>query len=177
MKLSPLALVLSGLALVTAGTVATAQIEWLDLAQMVAKTDQAVYATITSKQVVRVEASAEGPELFFTNLHLEGYSLKDGDPRSIDVWFPGGFINETEGVHNSEAPSADDQKVGNNVVAFYKWQPNMGSGFSGMALYASHGGLYRTFENRNGVVVVQGRGDGYAIPTNVTLSDLDTQIQ
>jgi hypothetical protein len=177
MKLSPLALTLTGLALVAAGTLASAQIERLDLPQMVAKADQAVFGTITSKEVIRIESSVDGPELYFTSLHIDGYSLKSGEPYAVDAWFPGGFINATEGVHNSEAPSADDQMVGNKIVAFTKWSPNMGGGLAGQALYASHGGLYRTFENRSNVTVVQGRGEGYAIPTNITLSDLDGQIQ
>ena len=177
MKLSPLALLLSGLALVAAGALGTAQIERLDLAQMVAKTDNAVYGTITSKEVIRIDSPEDGPELYFTSLTVDGYSLKDGLPTSVDVWFGGGFINATEGVHNSEAPSADDQKVGNLIVAFYKWSDNMGGGLAGNGLYAWHGGLYRTFENRSGATIVQGRGEGYAIPTNITLVDLDNQIQ
>ena len=176
MKLSPLALLLSGLALIAAGALGTAQIERLDLAQMVAKSDNSVYGTITSKEVIRIDHPVDGPELYFTSLTVEGYSLKDGQPTTVDVWFGGGFINETEGVHNSEAPSADDQKVGNLIVAFYKWSDNMGGEFAGNALYASHGGLYRTFENRSGTTIVQGRGEGYAIPTNITLVDLDNQI-
>lgn len=177
MKLSPLALVLSGLAMVAAGAAATAQIERLDLAQMVAKTDNAVYGTIVGREVVRIVSPDDGPVLYFTTLQVEGVSLKNGEPVTVDFWFGGGFINQTEGVYNSEAPSADDQKPGNKVVAFYKWENNMGGGLAGNALYAWHGGLYRTFENRAGVTIVQGRGDGYAIPTNMTLADLDQQIQ
>jgi len=174
MKLSLLAL--SGLALVAAGALGTAQIERLDLAQMVAKTDNAVYGTISGKEVIRIDSPDDGPELYFTGLTIDGVSLKDGQATSVEVWFPGGFINETEGVHNSEAPSGDDQQVGNPIVAFYKWSYNMGGEFAGNALYASHGGLYRTFENRSGTTIVQGRGEGYAIPTNITLVDLDNQI-
>ena len=176
MKLSPFALVLTGLALVTAGAVGTAQIERLDLAQMVAKTDNALFGTISSKEVIRIDSPNDGPTLYFTGLTVTGTSLKSGQPVTAEMWFPGGFINETEGVHNSEAPSADDTKVGNPVVVFYKWQENMGGDFQGNGLYASHGGLYRTFENRNGETIVQGRGDGYAISTNTSLTDLDNQI-
>jgi hypothetical protein len=177
MKLSPLALALSGLALVAAGTVATAQIERLDLAQMVAKTDNVVFGTIINREVFQITSPDDGPVLYFTNIQVDGVSLKDGQPRTVDVWFGGGFINATDGVHNSEAPSMDDQQVGNKVVAFYKWSDNMGGGLAGNALYAWHGGLYRTFENRGGATIVQGRGEGYAIPTNTTLADLDNQIQ
>jgi hypothetical protein len=177
MKLSPLALVLSGLAMVAAGAAATAQIERLDLAQMVANTDNVVFGTIMNREVYRITSPDDGPVLYFTNIQVDGVSLKDGQPRTADLWFGGGFINETEGVYNSEAPSTDDQKLGNKVVAFYRWENNMGGGLSGNGLYAWHGGLYRTFENRKGETIVQGRGEGYAIPSNITLSDLDGQIQ
>ena len=42
---------------------------------------------------------------------------------------------------------------------------------------AWHGGLYRTFETRGGKTIVQGRGDGYAIPVNVELGELTTQVK
>jgi hypothetical protein len=81
-----------------------------------------------------------------------------------------------EGVFNSEAPSADDIAIGNKVVAFYKWTNNMGGDLSGNALYASHGGLYRTFTARTNGVIVQGRGEGYAITSNRTLVELRQQV-
>jgi hypothetical protein len=177
MKLSPIALLLSGLALAAAGSLASAQIERLDLAQMVARTDDAVFGTILHREVVQIEVPNDGPVLYFTGLTVQGLSLKTGEPSYVTAWFPGGFIDDVNGVHNSEAPSTDDQQVGNEVVVFHKWQPNMGGDFQGNGLYASHGGLYRTFQNRAGDTIVQGRGEGYAIPTNVALSELDSQIQ
>ena len=176
MKLSHLAL--AGLALVSAGTLAAAQIERLDLPTMVQRTDDAVYGAIVAKEVAKiVSEEPDGPTLYFTKITVDGYSLRSGQPKVVDMWYGGGFVSPTEGVHNSEAPSADDTKIGNKVVAFHKYEYNMGNGLSGYALYAWHGGLFRTFTNRAGDVVVQGRGDGYAVPTNLTLSDLDGQIQ
>jgi hypothetical protein len=87
----------------------------------------------------------------------------------------GGWIDETHGSFNSEAPSADDTKVGNKVVCFYKHVENMGGDFAGNVIYTWHGGIYRTFERKNDTIV-QGRGDGYAISNNVMLSDLQAQI-
>lgn len=176
MKLSPIALVLSAGALVAASTLVTAQIERLDLSQMVAKTDNAVYGTITHKKVIRIDHPTDGPELYFTTLTLEGRSLKSGQALTVDVTFAGGFIDDEHGVNNSEAPTADDVEVGNSVVAFYRWTDNIGGGLAANALYAAHGGLYRTIDARKGTIVL-GRGDGYAIPKNITLSDLDALIQ
>jgi hypothetical protein len=161
-----------------ASALSLAQIERLDLDQMVARTDGVVYGEILHKEVVRVAATPDSPVLYFTGLTIGGRSLRGaGDATQVEVWFPGGFVDGTEGVHNSEAPSTDDQKVGNQVVAFYKWSDNMGGGFAGNALYASHGGLYRTFAARGGEPIVQGRGEGYAVASNRTLVDLDQRIQ
>ena len=41
------------------------------------------------------------------------------------------------------------------------------------ALYASHGGLYRVVSTKRDRVVL-GRGDGYAVSQNSTLTDLST---
>ena len=176
MKLSPSALSLSVAALVAAGSLASAQIERLDLAQMVAKTDNSLLGTIVGKEVIRIDHPIDGPELYYTTLTIEGTSLKDGKAMTVDVTFPGGFIDETHGVYNSEAPSADDIKTGNRIVAFYKWSDNMGGDLAANALYASHGGLYRTFDTRRDVIV-QGRGEGYAISNNLSLTQLRQDVQ
>ncbi len=176
MKLSPPALSMSVAALLAAGSLASAQIERLDLGQMVSKTDNSLVGTIVGKEVIRIDHPVDGPELYFTTLTVQGTSLKDGKELTVDVTFPGGFIDAEHGVYNSEAPSADDIQTGNRVVAFYKWSENMGGDLSANALYASHGGIYRTFDNRKDIVV-QGRGEGYAISANVSLTQLKQDVQ
>ena len=179
MRPSPLALPLTAAAFLVAATLGTAQIERLDLNQMVSKTDNAVFGTITNKEVIRIDHPKDGPELYFTTLTIEGHSLRsnsdNNEPLTVDVTFAGGFIDSVRGVHNSEAPVADDVRVGNRVVAFYKWTDNLGGDLAGNGLYAAHGGLFRTIETRQGTVV-QGRGEGYAVSTNVTLANLNQQI-
>jgi hypothetical protein len=135
-----------------------------------------VLGTIVGRNVIRIDHPIDGPELYFTSLTIEGRSLTTDLPQTVDVWFGGGFVSPTEGVFNSEAPSMDDQKVGNQVVAFYKFVENMGGDLSGNVLSCWHGGLFRTFESRNGTIV-QGRGDGYAIPSNVRLAELNERIR
>jgi len=154
----------------------SAQIERLTLDQMVAKTDNSVLAEIVGRKVFRVDHPVDGPELYFTTLTLQGTSLRDGKPVTVDVTYPGGFIDEEHGVHNSEAPSADDVKLGNTVVAFYKWSDNLGGDVRGNALYASHGGLYRTVAGPTGSVVL-GRGEGYAIDKNKSVANLESAVR
>src|SRR5262245_8545487 len=162
----------SAAGLAVAATLGLAQIERLDLTQMVSKTDDAVVGKIVQSRVVRTDDPV--PELYFTTLTIEGKSLYRDEPVTVDVTFAGGFISPTEGVFNSEAPSADDVKLGNRVVAFFKHSENMGNGVSGNALYAAHGGLYRVFNSTQGPVVL-GRGNGYALSRNWQLDALDAE--
>lgn len=164
------------LALLASDPQATASIERLTLDQMVSKTDDGVDATIVSSRVFRVDHPTDGSELYFTTLTLAGRALSDGRASTVDVTFPGGFLNENEGVWNSEAPSADDIRTGNRVIAFFKFAPNMGGDVAGNALYASHGGLFRVVEGAQGPVAL-GRGEGYAVANNVRVADLETAVQ
>ncbi len=175
MKFSTLGRGAVALAISAAATIATAQILRVNLTEIVAKTNDAVLGTIVKKHVVRIDHPVDGPELYFTTLSIEGVSLETAKPVTVDVSFMGGFIDAEHGSFNSEAPSADDTKIGNKVVCFYRYNENMGGDFSGNEIFGWHGGIYRTFE-RSGNVVVQGRGDGYAVPSNVLLSDLKAQI-
>jgi hypothetical protein len=175
MKLSPFAPAAIA-ALVGLAAIATAQIVRLDLPKMMASSDDVVYGTIRNKHVIRIDHPVDGPELYFTTLTIQGRSLKTDLPVTVDVTHMGGFVDATHGSFNSEAPSADDERLGSQVVCFYKHCDNMGGDLEGNSIVAWHGGIYRTFERR-GSVIVQGRGDGYAVPTNVALTDLGTQIK
>jgi hypothetical protein len=137
--------------------------------------DNAVYGEIVNRQVFRVDHPIDGPELFFTRLTIEGRSLANNSPMTVDVLYHGGFVSEDEGVYNSEAPAEDDVMLGNQVVVFYSWSDNMGGEVSGNALMAAHGGLYRTLQGP-GHATVLGRGDGYAVRSNVRLGDLDAEV-
>lgn len=176
MKLSrPRALLCAAGALLTLGALGTAQIERLTLAQMIAKTENTVFGTIVDSEVFKVDHEKDGPDLYFTTLFIQGHSLIDGKQVNVDVTFPGGMTEDGEGVYNSEAPSADDIKTGNKVVVSYKWVENMGGDVAGNLLWASHGSLFRTAETPGGTIVL-GRGDGYAVSNNVSLSALDEDV-
>ncbi len=174
MKALSLSLI-GAVAILAIGTLGHAQIERLTLDSMVQKTDDTLFAEITNKEVIRIDDEKDGPQLYFTHLTLQGESLESGEPATITVTFPGGFISDEDGVWNSEAPSDDDIKIGNHVVAFYKHLDNAGGGLECNFLYASHGGLYRTVESPAGTIVL-GRGHGYAIDNNVSLEDLGKAV-
>ena len=166
---------LSAVALAAATAIGLAQIERLDLPKMVAKMDDAIVGTITEKYAIRIDHPVDGDELYFTHITVEGRSLVTGENKTVVVTYNGGWVTPEEGVHNSEAPSEDDTRVGNEVVTFYAWTPNMGGDLSANGMIALHGGLYQVAEGRKGDVVL-GQGDGYAISSNITLDDLDSAM-
>jgi hypothetical protein len=172
-------LALGALAVVALESAGTAQIERLSLRQMVSRTDNCVMGSIIGREVIRVDHPVDGPELYYTFLTIQGRSLLDNAPVTVDVAYAGGFIDKERGVYNSEAPSEDDTRVGNRIVAFYKWTDNMGGDVAANALYTAHGGLYRTY-NFKGRIIIQGRGQGYAIESNIEraqLTDRMTEIK
>lgn len=156
--------------------VSPAQIKSFTLEEMVQTADQAVHGQIIAARVFRVDSPRDGEGLYYTTLTLQGHTLADAQPITVDVTFRGGFISETEGVFNSEAPSADDTKVGKKVVVFYRWSDDLGGGVAANQLVAAHGGLYRVVEGVRGAAVL-GRGEGYAIRKNLRISELGSAVQ
>jgi len=166
----------AALSLSAAAAIGMAQIKAMNLEEMVDTADTAVYGQIIDRHVFRVDDPIDGPELYFTTLTIEGRNVETGDLMTVDVTFHGGFINDTEGVYNSEAPAKDDIQVGTPVVAFYKWQDNMGGSVAANALVAAHGGLYRTI-GAGSMEIVLGKGEGYAIDYNMMVGDLGEAIR
>jgi len=162
-------------ALVLSLAIGHAKIERLTLAQMVQRADDCVVGRIVESAVFRVDHPIDGAELYFTRLTIEGRSLYAGSAISVPVTFAGGMLPGGEGVWNSDAPSAAETRVANEVVVFYKWTDNMGGGVAANALYCAHGGLYRVVRTRKGDFVL-GRGEGYAIDGNAKLVDLEQQV-
>jgi len=166
---------LGALARVALQSAGTAQIERLSLRQMVNRTDNCVMGIIRGREVIRIDHPVDGPELYYTFLTIEGRSLINDAPLTVEVAYAGGFIDDEQGVYNSEAPSEDDTRVGKRVVAFYKWSDNMGGDVAANALYTMHGGLYRTYDFK-GKTIIQGRGQGYAIESNIERAQLTTRM-
>ncbi len=162
-------------ALALLGAVGLSQIKEMTLPEMVAEADHAVYGEISAQNVFVVDHPVDGPELYFTTITIEGRLVGAETPVTVDVTFQGGFIDDEHGVYNSEAPAADDVKVGNRVVAFYKWLDNMGGDVAANALMCAHGGVYRTMDGPKGTVVL-GRGKGYAVSANTKIEALDAKV-
>jgi hypothetical protein len=167
---------IASLLLAALGAAAVAQIKSFTLEEMVQTADQAVYGQIIGSRTFRADSATDGSEHYFTTITVQGRTLREAQPTTVDVTFRGGFVSATEGVYNSEAPAADDVKVGKRVVAFYKWADDMGAGVAANALVAAHGGLYRTVEGPRGAAVL-GRGEGYAISSNRYVAQLEASVR
>ena len=131
---------------------------------------------MVGREVFRVDHPVDGDGLYFTTLRIRGRLLGSGAPKTVEVTFWGGFIDEEHGVYNSEAPTAGGTALGCQVVAFYKWSDNMGGGVAANALLAAHGGLYTVF-GAGSARIVQGRGHGYAVRDNLKVGDLRSRIR
>lgn len=167
---------LTTLLLAALGVSGRAQIKSFTLEEMVLTADQAVYGQIIGSRVFRVDSPIDGEGLFFTTITIQGRTLANGQATTVDVTFRGGFLDETEGVFNSEAPAADDVRVGKRVVAFYRWADDIGGGVPANVLMVGHGGLYRTVEGPRGAAVL-GRGEGYAISSNRYVAQLESAVR
>jgi len=167
---------LAFLVLLALGASTPAQIKRFTLEEIVHTADRAVYGQIVAAHAFRRDSATDGPELYYTTLTIAGRTLDDDRPITVDVTYRGGFVSATEGVFNSEAPSADDVQLGKKVVAFYRWVDDLGGGVPANALVAAHGGLYRTVEGPLGAAVL-GRGPGYAVSANVRLEQLASAVR
>ena len=152
-----------------------AQVKSFTLAEMVRTADQSIHGEIVASSAFRAVAPA-GDVHYYTRLTIQGRTLAEARPVTVDVILRGGFVDETEGVFNSEAPAADEVRIGKRVVAFYRWSDDLGGGVPGNALVAAHGGLDRVAEGPRGAAVL-GRGEGYAIRANLRIEELESAVR
>lgn len=176
MKRLILSLLLVACGVALSGTPTTAKIKAITLEGMCRMMDDAVVGTIVHSHSFRVDHPVDGPELYYTTLTVAGRSLVNGQEKTTDVTFLGGFIDETNGTFNSESPSMQETQIGNEVVVFHMWSDNIGGDVACNVLIGGHGGLFPVVNNREGQKVVLGRGAGYPVSSNVPLNDLDRNI-
>ena len=147
-------------------------IEELDLQKMISKTDIAVQGTITDVRTVKYTPENDDL-LIYTIVTIEGTSLYDSSPITVDAAFLGGTF-EGESMMVTSMPAPSEYRLGNDVVVFsgtvQGWGPDIDR-----CVYASMGGIFRTIDSRNGAVVL-GKGKGFAIEGNQLVSTLISDI-
>ncbi|HET6202658.1 MAG TPA: hypothetical protein VFI25_07630 [Planctomycetota bacterium] len=165
-------LVLAPIALGIGAPALLAAIERLDLRLMVEKADGAVVGRIESVTSTFHELPDAG-EHVFTHVRVVGNDFFTGAPADVTVSFIGGRHGDFE-KYCAEQPSSAELRLGNRVLAFYKWTPGMGGGEGMNGLYASHGGIFTVLPGPKGDVVL-GKGDGYAVAANTAFLTLQAQ--
>ncbi|KAA3605191.1 MAG: hypothetical protein DWQ01_21620 [Planctomycetota bacterium] len=165
-----------GLATVLAGSLlvggAFACIEALDLAKMVDRTDTAVRGTITDVRTVKYTPPGDD-RLIYTILTIEGEDLFTGKERTLEAAFLGGTY-EGDSMMVTSMPAASDYRLGNKVVVFSApvegWGPEIDR-----CVYAAMGGIFKEVATKKGPVFL-GKGEGFAIDQNMSLSQLQAGI-
>ena len=166
--------ILLGALLVALGGVAPqAQIKRLDLEQMTTRADHGIIGRVISRRVEDHGSERHGFGLYYTVLTIQGESLYNGRKMTVEVVKRGGWIDKERGIGSwdSEAATDGETALGKRIVAYYKWVDDLGAGRGANIFYASHGSMFRTVEGPTGTVVM-GRGNGYAINKNTSLTSL-----
>lgn len=146
--------------------VAFAQIESLNLAQMIERANSAIVGNVIEKKTW--EGTLEGvPNLLeFTTITVEGEDLYSGKNVKRDITYLG-----SEARPVSEMPVENESRVGTRAIFFSMPLPKFGGRDNQNALIAAQNGIFRLEAGPKGDVVV-GKGAGAAIDTNVFLKDL-----
>jgi hypothetical protein len=153
--------------------VGSACIEELDLGKMVSKTDYAVQGSITDVHSVQFTPAGEEDPIIYTIVTVEGKDLYTGQQVTHEAAFVGGTY-EGRSMTVTSMPAPSEYRLGNDVVLFSGpvegWGPEISH-----CVYASMGGIFRTVDTKKGEVVL-GKGEGFAVESNVLVSDLNQQI-
>jgi hypothetical protein len=144
----------------------------LDLPQMVERVDGAVAGRIVEAWTTWHEMTHTKARVY-SHLRIVGEDFFTGQEKEVVVSYFGGIFAGVDQRH-PDMPSPEDVRVGNRVVAFYKWSEGMGGvGMNG--LYASFGGIFRVESGPRGEVVI-GRGEGFAVDRTRVLSELRGEV-
>jgi hypothetical protein len=168
MRIPRAALVVLGLALVTAPLIAA--VKAMTLSELMGITQEAALVRIEAKDSFRSDVPFEGA--VFTRLTVKGESLRTGEPVSTQVIFLGSH-DPADRFASSEMPQLQDTRVGGDAILFMYADASMpGTPYR----VASHADVYRV-EQAFGAQVVIGKGEGAAFQANLTLAAARDQIR
>lgn len=160
-----------GLALLAGGGLAA--VKAMTLSELLSMSSDVVHATITAKSTFRTTTNMHDEEAVYTKLHVQGTSLMSGQAVDTDVVFMGSH-SAADGFATSEMPTAQDTRVGNEIVLFFHDHPEE----LPVAAHVVHNfaEVFRV-ERAFGLPVLMGKGDGSAFPENVLLSEAHSRVK
>lgn len=98
-------------------------------------------------------------------------------PREHTFLVHGGLLaNGEDGSFSPSSPARHELRVGRGVVVFAAPLEFPSAAVTGPSPVGGRAGLYNTFVARDGRTLVQGRGFGHALPSNLTLGDLLARV-
>ncbi len=139
---------------------------------------------IVAERRVRAIDPGDGAPLYLTTLVVSGTRMDLGtglaEEHSVEVVYPGGFLDAQHGSFNSIAPARHAARKGRRVVVFHRHEPNAYGGGPADVLVSGKGGLFTAFrsgtDDGQGGVIVQGRADRVALPHNRRLRDFSATV-
>lgn len=167
MRMLKSAAVLLGIAMVAIP--AGAAIKAMTLAETLEIHSDVLHGRIVSKTTVKTDLPLQG--MVYTHLTVEGESLITGAALTRELVFLGSH-DPRDDYGTSEMPTLQDTRVGSQAVILYEHDT---SGAQPVNRVHDYSGVYRV-EMAFGLPVVIGKGEGFAFPENVKLSDARDRI-
>jgi hypothetical protein len=167
MRMLKSAAVLLGVALIAIP--AGAAIKAMTLAEAMEVNSDVLHGRIVSKTTVKTDRPLEG--MVYTHMTVEGESLISGEKLTKELVFLGSH-EPGDAYGTSEMPTLQDTRVGADAVILYAIDA---TGEKPVNVVHDYSSVYRV-ETAFGSPVVIGKGEGFAFPENVKLSDARAQI-
>jgi hypothetical protein len=140
----------------------TAAIKAMTLRELMSITTDAIQGKVVARESLHLDAPEPGS--IWTQLTIEGESLRTGEKKTYEVIFHGSHESEDwYGV--STMPTLQDSRVGAETLIFFGEHPRL----PGKNIVFNYAGLYRV-EQGFGEKVVIGKGEGAAFAENAKLS-------
>ena len=141
-----------------------AAIKAMTLNELMGITTDTALVHIVDKTTFHSDWPASG--MVWTKMTVQGESLRTGQPVTTDVYFLGSH-DPRDNYGTSEMPTLQDTRVGAQAVVFWTKDvesPGLMNTVGGLA------GIYRV-EQGFGEPVVIGKGEGFAFPDNIKVTD------
>jgi hypothetical protein len=167
MRMLKSAAVLLGIAVVAIP--AGAAIKAMTLAETMELHSDVLHGRIVAKTTVKTDLPL--PDMVYTHMTVQGESLITGEKLTKELVFLGSH-DPRDNYGTSEMPSLQDTRLGAEAIILYAHDA---SGAKPVDRVFDYSSVYRV-ETAFGSPVVIGKGEGFAFPENVKLSEARDRI-
>ncbi len=146
------------------------------LTQLLAQAEGATMGVITAREAREVDPG-DGAPLIFTGLTVRGTDLATGTPEEVQVWFPGGIVDEDTGSFTADGPKRHGTRIGRGAIVFHRHSDDMGGGLAGDVLVGGAAGLLNTFSTSDKRTLVLGKGQDGPSSGNISAEELRSRFR